>query len=181
MAEIIDLERFRQKIAADQGFRTWLRRFREQFGPETRFKDVSDRTLLFLATPGEDHLYVFFDLVMGAEGLGSSLRLRLNDLDHPAKQRLLDLVLELLDRSRFEVMRRLGWVHSVPDEELSIIQVLQEARRRKQTFSCQPPSLSPQHPEYVRYQSLPARDRDIFVRRLIPPAVACFRRRVEPT
>jgi len=37
VAEVIDLERFRARVSADQGFRTWLGRFKEQFGPETRF------------------------------------------------------------------------------------------------------------------------------------------------
>ncbi len=40
-AEVIDLKRFRAKVAADQGFRTWLARFKEQFGPETRLQDLS--------------------------------------------------------------------------------------------------------------------------------------------
>ena len=83
VAEVIDLERFRAKMAADQGFRTWLARFQEQFGPETRLRDLSPSTLLYLASPGEENLYVLFDLVMGARGLGGSVRFRLDDLDQP--------------------------------------------------------------------------------------------------
>jgi hypothetical protein len=181
MAEIIELERFRQKVAADKGFRTWLSRFREQFGPDTRFKDLSDRTLLFLASPGEETFYVFFDLVMGVQGWGDSTRFRLDDLDNPIKQSILDLSLMLLDRTRFEVMRRLGWVKTVPDEELSIIYVIQEARRQGLDFARQLPTLAPQHPEFGHYQSLPARDQGIFLRRLIPQAVTSFRRQVEQT
>ena len=52
MAEIINLASFRSKIAADQGFRSWLARFQEQFGPETRLQDLSPSTLLYLASPG---------------------------------------------------------------------------------------------------------------------------------
>ena len=57
-------------MAADQGFRTWLARFKEQFGPETRLQDFSPATLLYLASPGEENLYVFFDLVMGTRSWG---------------------------------------------------------------------------------------------------------------
>lgn len=71
MAELVDLERFRRKLMADKGFSTWLKRFQEQFGPETRLQDLSPATLLYLATPGEDNLYALFDLVMGAMGLGA--------------------------------------------------------------------------------------------------------------
>ena len=88
MAEIIDLERFRSKVAADQGFRSWLARFQEQFGPDTRLQDLSQSTLLYLATPGEENLFVFFDLVMGAQGLGGSVRFRLDDLDNDIKMKI---------------------------------------------------------------------------------------------
>ena len=110
MAEIIDLERFRSKIAADQGFRSWLARFQEQFGPDTRLQDLSPSTLLYLGTPGEENLFVFFDLVMGAQGLGGSVRFRLDDLDNDIKMKIMDTAFALVDLVRFEVMRRLGWV-----------------------------------------------------------------------
>lgn len=110
MAEIIELEQFRRKLAADQGFRTWLARFREKFGPQTSLRDLRDTTLLFLATPGDEHLYVIFDLVMGAKGWGTSTRFLLADLPSEQKQAILDLSLRLLDYCRFEVLYRLGWV-----------------------------------------------------------------------
>ncbi len=114
VAEVIDLERFRARVSADQGFRTWLGRFKEQFGPETRFEDLSPTTLLYLASPGEDNLYVFFDLIMGSRGLGGSLRFRLDDLEYAVKLKIMDTAFALVDRVRFELMRRLGWVEAVP-------------------------------------------------------------------
>ena len=110
MAEIINLARFRSKVAADHGFRSWLARFQEQFGPDTRLQDLSPSTLLYLATPGEENLFVFFDLVMGAQGLGGSVRFRLDDLDNDIKMKIMDTAFALVDRVRFEVMRRLKWV-----------------------------------------------------------------------
>lgn len=165
-------------MAADRGFHSWLQRFREQFGPGTRFQDLSDQTLLFLATPGEENLFVFIDLVMGAQGLGDSTRFRLADLEISAKEHILDLALGLLDRARFEVMRRLGWVSAVPDENLPIIQLLAGARPPVGAETVKLPLLAPEHPRFAEYQALPAHDQGIFIRRLIPRAVSEFRHRL---
>lgn len=179
MAEVIDLERFRSKLAADQGFRTWLARFKEQFGPETRLQDLSPPTLLYLATPGNERLYVYFDLIMGAKGLGGSLRFRLDDLDYPMKLKIMDVAFALVDRVRFEVMRRLGWVEAVPGMEAPIIQLVQGAWLGGANFARELPRLSNQHPEYEAYRRLPPMDQGVFLRRLIPRAVAQFRDQVE--
>lgn len=179
MAEVIDLERFRAKVAADQGFRTWLARFQEQFGPETRLRDLSPATLLYLASPGEENLFVFFDLIMGVRGLGGSARFRLDDLDFPTKLKIMDTALALVDRVRFELMRRLGWVEEdIPGGEASLIQLVQQAWGRETDFTLEVPSLSGDHPEYAAYARLNPMDRAVFIRRLIPQAVAAFRERL---
>src|SRR6266545_2940982 len=84
-----------------------LARFQEEFGAETRLQDLSPSTLLYLASPGEENLYVLFDLVMGTRGLGGSVRFRLDELDHAVSLKIMDTVLALVDRVRFELMRRL--------------------------------------------------------------------------
>lgn len=179
MAELIDLETFRRKLMADKGFRTWLTRFQEQFGPDTRLKDLSPTTLLYLATPGDEHLYVFFDLIMGACGLGGSARFRLDDIDSAAKLKIMDTAFALMDRVRFEVMRRLGWVTDVPDEETPLIALVKEAWSQEATFAGAVPLLAPDRPEYEAYHKLPPIDRRVFIRRLIPRAVAEFRAQIE--
>ncbi|MBM4276024.1 MAG: hypothetical protein FJ134_16435 [Deltaproteobacteria bacterium] len=178
MGEVVDLERFRTKLAADQGFRTWLARFQEQFGPETRLQDLSDQTLLYLASPGEENLYVYFDLVMGAQGLGGSLRFRLDDLDNATKLKIMDVAFALMDRVRFEVMRRLGWVGEVLEQDTPIIQLVRQAVRRGQEFAREVPRLAPSHPDYPAYAKLRAADQTVFLRRLIPRAVGEFEARV---
>ncbi len=175
VAEVIDLERFRARMAADQGFRSWLGRFNEQFGPETRLEDLSPATLLYLASPGEENLYVFFDLIMGSRGLGGSLRFRLDDLEYAVKLKIMDTAFTLVDRVRFELMRRLGWVKGVPGGERPIIQLVQEAWRRQVEFAREIPCLSPDHPDYQAYTRLNQLDRVVFIRRLIPRAVDTFR------
>jgi hypothetical protein len=179
MAEVINLEGFRRKLAADQGFHTWLARFKEQFGPDTCLKDLSPRTLLYLASPGEENLYVYFDLVMGAKKLGGSVRFRLDHLDQATKLKILDTAFSLVDRVRFEVMRRLGWVEAVPGESIPIIELVIQAWRQGAPFSRHLPQLSPQHPEHGEYLRLTAMDRGVFLRRLIPRAVAQFKVQVE--
>jgi hypothetical protein len=180
VAEIIDLERFRSKIAADQGFRSWLARFQEQFGPDTRMHDLSPSTLLYLATPGEENLYVFFDLVMGAQGLGGSVRFRLDDLDNDVKMKIMDTAFALVDRVRFEVMRRLGWVAPEPDADAPIIELVRRAWRQGAKFGQEAPALAPDYPDYPAYARLNPMDRVVFLRRLIPRAVVTFRDQVEP-
>jgi hypothetical protein len=179
MADVIDLERFRSKIAADQGFHSWLARFQEQFGPDTRLQDLSPSTLLYLATPGEENLYVLFDLVMGARGLGGSVRFRLDDLDNDTKMKIMDSAFALVDRVRFEVMRRLGWVTTVPEADVPIIGLVEQAWRLGASFGQEAPALSSQHPEFPAYTRLGPMDRVVFLRRLIPRAVATFREQVE--
>jgi hypothetical protein len=178
VAEVIHLERFRARLAADQGFRSWLGRFKEQFGPETRFEDLSSTTLLYLASPGEENLYVFFDLIMRSKGLGGSLRFRLDDLGYAVKLQIMDTAFALVDRVRFELMRRLGWVERVPGGERPIIQLVQEAWRRQEQFAREIPSLSTDHPDYQAYARLKHLDRVVFIRRLIPRAVDTFRERL---
>lgn len=178
MGEVVDLERFRAKLAADQGFRTWLARFQEQFGPETRLQDLSDQTLLYLASPGEENLYVYFDLVMGAQGLGGSLRFRLDDLDNTTKLKIMDVAFALMDRVRFEVMRRLGWVEEAPGQDTPIIQLVRQAARRGPEFAREVPRLAPGHPDHPAYAKLRAVDQTVFLRRLIPRAVGEFEVRV---
>jgi len=174
MGDVIDLERFRAKLAADQGFRTWLARFQEQFGPDSRLQDLSDQTLLYLASPGEENLYVYFDLVMGAQGLGGSLRFRLDDLDNAAKLKIMDVAFALMDRVRFEVMRRLGWVEEAPGQDTPIIQLVQQAARGGTEFARELPRLATSHPDFPDYVRLRGLDRAVFLRRLIPRAVGEF-------
>ncbi|MDI6853278.1 MAG: hypothetical protein QME75_06695 [Deltaproteobacteria bacterium] len=179
MAELIDLEKFRRKLMADKGFHTWLTRFQEQFGPDTRLKDLTDATLLYLATPGDEHLYVFFDLIMGAGGLGGSARFRLDDIAPPTKLKIMDTAFALMDRVRFEVMRRLGWVINAPDEDTPLIALVKKAWSQEENFAAAVPDLDPGRPEYAAYEKLPPIDRRVFVRRLIPQAVTEFRALVE--
>jgi hypothetical protein len=179
MADVIELEQFRRKLAADKGFRTWLNRFREQFGPQTSLSDLTDTTLLFLATPGDENLYVIFDLVMGAKGWGTSARFILDDLSSQIKQRILDLSLRLLDYFRFEILRRLKWVSGSKETGLPLLSLLDLVDSAPANQATPAPALLPDHPAYAEYEKLIPGERHVFIRRLIPPALAEFRQRLE--
>jgi hypothetical protein len=179
MAEVIELEQFRRKLAADQGFHTWLARFREEFGPQTRLCDLSDNTLLFLATPGDDNLYVIFDLVMGARGWGTSTRFILDDLSSPRKQQILDISLRLLDYCRFEVLRRLGWVEGLPEASQPLVVLVEVLATTAAAQATPAPALRHDHPAFADYEKEIPSERHVFIRRLIPLALAEFRRQVE--
>jgi hypothetical protein len=47
-------------------------------------------------------------------------------------------------------------------------------------FGQESPALSPEYPDYPAYARLTPMDRMVFLRRLIPRAVTCFRDQVEP-
>ena len=179
MGEVIELEQFRLKLAADQGFRTWLNRFREQFGPQTTLSDLTDSTLLFLATPGDENLYVIFDLVMGARGWGTSTRFILDDLASQTKQRILDLSLRLLDYFRFEILRRLKWVEGSEEAGLPLLALLNLVDAAPANRATPAPALIAEHPAYADYEKIIPSERQIYIRRLIPAALAEFRQRLE--
>jgi len=69
----------------------------------------------------------------------------------------------------------------MPAAEAPIIDLLRQAWRSGAGFGQAYPALSPEHPDYPAYARLNTMDRVVFLRRLIPRAVTCFRDQVEPT
>ncbi len=82
------------------------------------------------------------------------MRFRLDDLEYAVKLKIMDTALALVDRVRFELMRRLGWVEGVPGGERPIIQLVQEAWRRQVEFAREIPRLAADHPDYQAYARL---------------------------
>jgi hypothetical protein len=67
----------------------------------------------------------------------------------------------------------------IPGGESPIIQLVQQAWRRETDFAREVPHLCPGHPDYKAYAGLNPMDRVVFIRRLIPRAVAVFQERLE--
>ncbi|UCD90308.1 MAG: hypothetical protein JSW04_02385, partial [Desulfobacterales bacterium] len=74
MTKIVNLQAYRTKTIEQRGFGPWSKRFGELYNNETRLSDVSDKTLFFLARPGEDSAVAYYELIMGILDLGEGLK-----------------------------------------------------------------------------------------------------------
>jgi len=166
MPQLIDMEEGRRLLAAKRGFRNWVSRFKEDFGPKTRLCDLSLPTLYFLAQGRDKGAFYLYDLIMGLKSLGSGFEF--HELDPKNKMKVMDLHLFLLDRVRFECMKRIGWLQSYPGEELTLVELIFEFERLAPGLQAKIPLLSPSHPEFPRFSAANVFDKEGVIRRLIP-------------
>jgi hypothetical protein len=176
MSQLLDLTAYRSKVVEERAFRSWRKRFGESYCAETRLADLSDKTLYFLAKPGEEEALAFYELIMGVLGLGEAPRFYY--LDDKDQLEVTDVHLFLADQVRFELMRRLGWVTSFPGENYTLLQMVQAFERIKADARQKPATLSESHPEYDAYDKLSSADKQIFIRRKIVKALEDFRARL---
>jgi hypothetical protein len=169
MPEIIDLKKARMESATRKGFRNWVSRFEEDFSAETRLNQVSLKTLSFLAQGKDETMFYLYDLIMNLEDLGSGFEFR--QLDGRRGMEVMDRYLFLLDRIRFEYMKRLGWLQSYPGEEFTLVELIMRFDRMALSLQAKPPLLSPEHPAYQEYCNMDPRERQEFIRKLIPKAL----------
>jgi hypothetical protein len=177
MVQIVHLASFKRRQAARRGFKAWLRRFDEPLDEETRIADLSDTTLAFLISPGEENIFLLYELVMGVKGLGTSSDFF--SLDRALKMEVIDISIYLLDQLRFECMRRLNWLASDCPPPSSLVELVEhyptltgEARRMI-------PALSAFHPSYETYKGLSEFEKETFVRKQIPAAIERFKSRLK--
>ena len=105
------------------------------------------------------------------------MRFRLDDLEYAAKMKIMDIAIALVDRARFELMRRMGLGgdgsrSGAPHHSSSAARGLAPAGAE---FAREIPRLCAGHPDYPAYTRLNHLDRVVFIRRLIPRAVETFR------
>jgi hypothetical protein len=174
MTEVVDLDKARQEAAVRRGYRNWRSRFQEKFDESTRARDLSDATLRFLSRGSEEAAFYIYDLIMGLLHLGSGFEVR--DLSPEDRLRVMDRYLFLLDRLRFEVMRRLDWVDAYPGEDDSLAELVLGYDTLAPALQATVPELSRRHPEHETYRSVSAFEKDAFIRRLIPAALDAFSR-----
>jgi hypothetical protein len=70
MPKLVDLHDYRTKAVEQKVFGPWQKRFGETYHIETRLSDLSDRTLYFLARPGEKSAIAYYEMIMGVLDLG---------------------------------------------------------------------------------------------------------------
>ena len=176
MAEVIQLESFKRKQAAIRGFKSWSRRFDEELNEQTKLSDLSDNTLAFLISPGDENIFALYELVMGVRDLGTSTDFF--HLDKDEKMEVIDGSIYLLDQLRFESMRRLGWLVSNYGQHLPIVELVEQYSHLGLQGRTSIPLLSTSHPKYAMYQKCSDFDKETFVRKLIPEAIDEFKTRI---
>jgi hypothetical protein len=166
---VIDLEEGRLLRALKKGFRNWTSRFGEEFGMETRPSQISFKTLSYLAQSSNDGTFYMYDLIMHLQELGSGFEF--NELGPDQKMAVIDRHLLLLDRIRFECMKRLGWLESYPGEECTLVELITQFDKLAPVLQAKLPLLSRDYPGYERYCAMNTLDKEAFVRKLIPKAL----------
>jgi len=177
MAEVIQLKSFKRKQAATRGFKSWAKRFGEKLDEQTRPSDLSDETLLFLISPGDQNIFALYELVMGVKNLGTASDFF--HLDKEEKLEVIDISIYLLDQLRFECMRRLNWLERSAGQPLPIVETIEQYKFLKLRGPTAIPSLNKFHPKYLTFTQLPELERETFIRKQIPEAIAEFQKMLE--
>ena len=176
MTEVIQLESFKRKQAAIRGFRSWSKRFGEKLDEHTRLADLSDKTLLFLISPGDQNIFALYELVMGVKNLGTASDFF--NLDKSGKMEVIDISIYLLDQLRFECMRRLNWLERGAEQAVPILDLVDRYPLTKLEGPASIPPLNKSHSKYQTYEKLADLEKETFVRKQIPQAIEEFARRL---
>lgn len=176
MSKVIDLNQYRTQKAESRTFALWRKRFKEPFSNDTRMRDLSDTTLVTLALPGGDSVSAIYDLIMGHLGWGDAADF--GDLDSHSKMRTVDGHLFLADIIRFELMRRLDWLEGYVGDQATLLELVEQVERFKAQMHKQAPELVPTHPEYERFAPLTTREKELYIRKMLPRAMEVFRRKL---
>ena len=176
MTKVVDLQTYRTKSVEQRGFGPWQKRFGEAFDSATRLEDLSDSTLYYLAQPGEPSSVAYYEVIMGILDLGPAVKFYY--LDNSNQMLVVDLHLFLADQVRFEMMRRLSWITNFEGIKYSVLKMVQEFRRVKKICRANPPELAVSNAQYNEYHRLTAGDKEVFIRRMLPDALAAFEKRL---
>ncbi len=176
MTKVVDLQTYRTRALEQRGFGPWQKRFGESFGSTTRLVDLSDKTLLYLAQPGESSSIAYYELIMGVLDLGAAAKFHY--LGNRDQMRVVDIHLFLADQMRFEMMRRLEWIRSFEGGKYSLLSMVQEFEKIKTKCRELPPILAESNPDYAVYKQLTYGDKEVFIRRMLQQALDAFRERL---
>lgn len=177
MADIVDLKSFRNKNIDQKIFGPWNKRFGEVFSHDNRIEDISDNTLFLLAQPGEQSAQSFYEFIFASLGLSPSSELE--SLEKGLQLRVMDIHLFLADLFRFEMMRRLGWLEPFSCASRPLVELVANFDKYKKFCRENPPELCDTHPDHSSYISLHERDKEGYIRRLLPGAIEIFKRKID--
>jgi hypothetical protein len=174
MAKVIALDDYRNTQAFRAGYSQWRRKFNEPFNPGTRLSDFGPGTLSRLAEPGEDGTAALYALTIGFLGYGRHTAFEA--LDSRRQSNVLDIHFFILDQIRFEMMSRLGWLDNFIGNRFPLFEMVVEYQRIKRACQKHPPTLAKSHPDYEAYSLLIDRDKQVFIRRMLPLALETFKK-----
>jgi hypothetical protein len=177
MTKILNFQAYQIRALKQRSFGPWYERFGESYGERTRLSDLSEKTLYLLSLPGESSATAFYELIMGILGFGKAAKFYY--LDKEEQMRVVDIHLFLADQSRFEIMRRMGWIDSFASEKYSLLKMVQTFEEVSPFCINNPPELAVSHPDYNTYNVLTQSDRETFIRRMIPQALETFKKRIK--
>jgi hypothetical protein len=169
MTEVLHIDQVRLDLAIRRGFRNWKSEFHEGFSHETRLSDISGKTLAHLALGREKSTFYLFDLIMNLRNLGSGFEF--SELSPEDKMSVMDQYLFLLDRIRFEYMKRIGWLETYPGEELTLVDLVVAYEQLGHRLHRATPLLSREHAAYAEFREMNSFEREELIRKLIPKAL----------
>ncbi|MFC1532867.1 hypothetical protein ACFL7M_05840 [Thermodesulfobacteriota bacterium] len=169
MMDIVDLEKTRFELKVRKGYRNWVSQFGENFESSTRLSHLSNKTLISLAQGRGNNSFYLYDLIMNLQDLGSGFEF--NDLASKDKMLVMDRYIFLLDRIRFEYMKRLGWFDSYPGEEFTLVELIIKFDSLAPGMQAKPPVLSMDHPAYRKFCKMNLFEKEELIRKLVPKAL----------
>jgi hypothetical protein len=179
MADVVSLASHKHRKAAARGFTEWRRIFRSitDLDEHTRWADLPDEIILFFCEGSPESQHAFYDLLMRSHRLGNGHDLEVQPFDRLSI--LLNAYFFITDQARFECMRRLGWIETIPRESKPIIEVVMESGIYDYPTLLEAPAPTQVHPAYEDDRRSRGIDRSALIRKHTPEAIRQFKQRVQ--
>ena len=176
MKKVVDLQAYRTRAVERRAFGPWQKRFGESYDSTTRIVDVTNRTLFYLAQPGEPSSVAYYEFIMGVLNLGAAPKFHY--LDNREQMLVVDIHLFLADQVRFEMMRRLTWIKAFEGEKYTLIEMVQEFDKVKTVCRQNPPELAKSDADFSAYKRLTEGDKEVYIRQMLQEALKEFESRL---
>lgn len=176
MPKIVDLQNYRTRVIEQRAFGPWKKRFGEDYNVKTRLADIADKTLYFLSQPGENSSVAYYEIIMGILDLGPAAKF--DYLASEDQMKVVDIHLFLADQIRFELMRRLEWLDTLPGQNYNILEMVRSFDAVKTKCLEKSPELAPSHPGNEAYEDLTTGDKEVFIRQMLREALEKFQDRL---
>lgn len=175
MGKVVSMEVHKRTKAAQKGLKEWTRVFSSiaDLDENTLWSDLTDEAVLYFCEETEESKRRLHDLIMSSRCLGCGCDLECQQPERVAT--LLNAYFFITDQARFECMRRLGWVSSIPRGDQPIIQSVIQSDSYSYADLMETPPPTPAHPSYEEDLRGNGLDRAALVRKVSPDAVRLFK------